>query len=321
MKNLVLSLGLIGSTLGGINCEAMAMAERNEHILSAENGVIIFDQNAGEGQNFEVLFSNDALIQAVNNGDFYGAKHLLANKALFWAIEDGDLTKVEKLVFHEGADMNVRMHMHEMNAETFTPLSIAARYGHTDIVNFIIGHGRASGIDLDLDEALIAALGGLHDAGDITIPNGTDTTGAIDSLLDNGANIDGRTINNDTMLMLAVLNGRSRAVECLLGRNADMEVRDELGRTALMLAVHLGHTAANIASDVSMLTSDRLRARVSESIYERISKTLIGAGADVNVTSNANSGEENSVVTEAAKWGNLNVIDALIRHGANMNIL
>lgn len=140
---------------------------------------------------------------------------------LFKAAERGEISQLESLI-KSGADIYVTNSKHE------TLLHIAARYGHGDIVDFLISIGLAVNAK--------CTLGGtpLHSA------SGTSVR-CIKSLLEAGADIQAKTTHGYTALNFAVFNGR---LDCLsyLGEPKDSPVHDidECERTLVHWAANNG---------------------------------------------------------------------------------
>jgi ankyrin repeat protein/transposase-like protein len=101
--------------------------------------------------------------------------------------------------------------------------------------------------------------------------------------------------------MLATLAGKTAHVTALVAAGADVNFKNDHGRTALMIAATKGHAD--------------------------IVKALIAAGADVNAKGNLTSGSIRSVykgegasaLTEAVRVGNLDCVNALIEAGSDVN--
>lgn len=150
MKNLMLSLGLMGGILGCISGNVSAMLDQNDN----------FSENVAPGRNLEddinpLLNQNDSFFEGIVSGDSQED-----GRALFWAILHGDLLTVQNLVDNKGVSVNIKMYTtSENNLEVLTPLSIAAEYGYADIVGFLLGSNLRYKYS-DLNDALMKAIYG-----------------------------------------------------------------------------------------------------------------------------------------------------------------
>jgi len=82
------------------------------------------------------------------------------------------------------------------------------------------------------------------------------SVGDVQSLLDQGADINGRDVNHDTPLLVALRDGKLEMAKVLIQYGADVNCRDKVGWTPLMLA--------------------------SRYEYRDIAELLLDHGADVN---------------------------------------
>ena len=92
-----------------------------------------------------------------------------------------------------------------------------------------------------------------------------------------------------TPLMRAALDGNTERVKELIHQGADINQRDDVGRTALMFAAINGH-------------------------YETV-KVLLEFGADVNAKSNKGG----TALMGAATAGHLRMVQALLENGADLH--
>jgi hypothetical protein len=60
-------------------------------------------------------------------------------------------------------------------------------------------------------------------------------------LLSAGADVNAKTLDGDTALMLAARTGHAGIVQALLFTGADVEAKNRYGETAVMLAAEEGH--------------------------------------------------------------------------------
>ena len=154
------------------------------------------------------------------------------------AARNGDLETVERLV------KIVRKTPRDRIGQT--PISLAAEYGHLNVVRCLTGHGA----DLETKScegwtplSLAAADGELE---------------IVRFLADHGADLETRDRMDRSPVSRAALYGHLKVVEFLTGRGADMESVDIRGHTAISLAVSYGHV--EIARFLKEITTHRLVA-------------------------------------------------------------
>lgn len=110
-------------------------------------------------------------------------------------------------------------------------------------------------------------------------------------LIQEGADINARDQGGRTFLIWASMGGHERIARILIDAGADVHAKDAKGATALMLAVAWG--------------------------YDTIVQMLILAGADVNATS---SGHEITSLLAASLKGHAEIVKMLIHAGADINV-
>lgn len=170
--------------------------------------------------------------------DFMGDR---IGSGLMIAAWEGNLPLME-LFAARGANVNAK------NALGETALMHAAWKGHKEAVRWLIERGARV-------EPAPGTLGWtpLHYA----VFAGNDEIAEL--LLDRGADINGRSPNGSSVLMMAVYEGRENTARWLLARGADTRIRNENGNGALDWAMKFNHT--NIARMVS--TQDEFLAAAS----------------------------------------------------------
>ena len=114
--------------------------------------------------------------------------------------------------------------------------------------------------------------------------------GAVQELIDNGAQIDGRSENGRTALMSVAYSGQCDMVKFLIQRGASINAQDDDGITALI--------SATFSNQIEVI------------------KTLLEAGAD---TEKAGSDLSTPLVV-AVDENHLDVLRLLLQHGANPNV-
>jgi ankyrin repeat protein len=265
------------------------------------------------------------------------------NKQLIQAIQKGDITSVAELL-ERGASIEAKDIEDPYGS---TALSIAANYGNEAIVKLLLNKGAdpvAGG--LKGKNALIdAAKSGMVKKVELILKKGVDQKATDDALmaigvdtapaelelppemmkeierkekirrgrepkppvldyaettrmlLKHGANIDARDEVGNTPLILAASHGATQVVKVLLEKGANMEAADNYGNTPLDGA------ACNCA------------IATMPSTYE-IMELLVEKGANVNVTNH----EGNTPLMSAAGWARIDHARFLLDHGAPVNM-
>lgn len=132
----------------------------------------------------------------------------------------------------------------------------------------------------------------------------TQGTGNIDAILSYGASPNATEYDGDrqpgTALMIAVHYGHTYQVETLLRRGADVNAKDPDGATALMIAV-----------DPRVALADWR----SGGVHSKLAAMLLAAGANPNARRNDGA----TALMLAAKGGNPRFLQALLDKGADVN--
>ena len=182
-----------------------------------------------------------------------------------------------RCLIENGADVN------GVNKVKHTPLMIAAIRGHINALTLLIKHGA----DVDLQDS--DGYKALHFA-----VYGSDISSEIFScLIGIGADVNARTNNGVTPLMIAAEEGHINAVTSLVKCGANVHLQDKDGQTALHHAMQSPQT----------------------SICEVLS-CLIKNGADVN----AHTFHNETPLMLASRDDHVNVVTFLIKHGADVDL-
>ena len=129
------------------------------------------------------------------------------------AVREGDMDAVTRHL-DNGADLN-----EQDPASGQTPLSTAAAYGHTEVVDLLLRKG--AGVDSHTQDGSTA----LHSAAAFG------HTEIVDLLLRNGADVNARPKNDSTALHSAAFFGHAETAEHLLRNGADTNAKEENGLT------------------------------------------------------------------------------------------
>ncbi|KAF8245126.1 ankyrin [Wilcoxina mikolae CBS 423.85] len=149
-------------------------------------------------------------------------------------------------------------------------------------------------------------------------------------LLENGAEVEAKDPAGRTaFIMLALQHSPDyRLLRLLLENGAEVDAKDPAGRTALILLAQqrnpdhdllrllLENGAEVEAKDPTGKTALMLLVRQRSPDFNSL-RLLLDHGANVN----ANYDEDITVLHEAARVGNLDVIKMLVKRGANVNIV
>ena len=213
----------------------------------------------------------------------YGANVALTHNRLgstalhFAAGSSHNSGEILRCLIENGADVN------GVNKVKHTPLMIAAIRGHINALTLLIKHGA----DVDLQDS--DGYKALHFA-----VYGSDISSEIFScLIGIGADVNARTNNGVTPLMIAAEEGHINAVTSLVKCGANVHLQDKDGQTALHHAMQSPQA----------------------SICEVLS-CLIKAGADVN----AHTFHNETPLMLASRDGHVNVVTFLIKHGADVDL-
>jgi ankyrin repeat protein len=251
---------------------------------------------------------------------------------LLGACRYGSAEMVELLIQH-GADVNISV------KDQDTPLTAAAMRGEISILKALIkSNAKIDKRGSHKRTALICAAEEGH-------------VKAVELLLDAGANINAKDTDGNTPLILAAREGREEVVKTLLKNRAEINVANKLRQTALIVTAE--HNKKKIFHELIKGNAD-VDARdhnnsttlilVSSKGHEDLVEALIEKKADVNARNNfgntplmgallnrhkdveeklriakATEGEKEARLILAAEEGQLDVVDRLIKEGANIN--
>jgi len=168
-----------------------------------------------------------------------------------------------------------------------TPLLIACRNGHYDVVQYLLKRCHA---DVEQTGSVIFDGETIEEAPPLWCAAAAGHTNIVKLLVRSGANVNSTTKTNSTPLRAACFDGHYEIVKFLVMHGADIEVANRHGHTCLMIACYKGH-------------------------YQ-IAQYLLSLNANVN----RRSVKGNTALHDCAESGSLEILQLLIKHGATMDV-
>ncbi|KTF88635.1 hypothetical protein cypCar_00046898, partial [Cyprinus carpio] len=203
--------------------------------------------------------------------------------AVFNAARDGKLRLLQKLLENKNDHDVMKLIAEKTNGAT--PLLMAARYGHLELLEYLIECCCAPvevGGSVNFDGEIIEGappLWAASAAGHLKV---------VQSLLGHGASVNNTTLTNSTPLRAACFDGHLDIVRYLVEHKADLEVANRHGHTSLMISCYKGH--------------------------KEIAQYLLEKGADVN----RKSVKGNTALHDCAESGSLEIMKMLLKYGSTM---
>lgn len=258
------------------------------------------------------------LADAAMNGDVAAVRRLLDEKvdvnaaqgdgttALHWAAYTGQ-TAIAELLLARGADVRATTRLGSL-----TPLMMAAKNGHAEIVARLLDAGADAGAPNanGTTPLMLAAAAGKADA--------------VTLLLDRGADVNAKdAAHGQTALIFAAASGRLDAVRALVARGADANVATRVSPIVTMgdryKALTDGKgtreiTSEGRGSDVRAMGGMTALMFAAREGHLDVVRTLVEAGADVN---KVNDADGVSVLTLAIVNGRFDIARHLLDKGAD----
>ncbi len=196
--------------------------------------------------------------------------------ALYYAMENTEDLELMKLLLEHGAEVNGQWSKAVRNARGLTPLQLASRSGHREIVQRLLAAG--AGVEATDTAGATALHLCTSETVDLLIAAGGDVNAAID--------------NGSTPLhFLWKEGGAASKARALLAAGADPSRATEEGHTPLILAINqnnaeLVDVLIKGGADVSAASDSGVPIGLAAAYYgnPRIIKSLLDAGADRDQT-------------------------------------
>lgn len=207
--------------------------------------------------------------------------------------------------------------LHLLSLETFInektmneyPLHKAIEFEWPDVIERLL-HMRA-----DLDRRYTNSYTPLHRAS-----RHCDRADVLHLLLDAGADIESRTQDQATALMLAAEAGNTPVAEALIKAGADVNAKNQLGQNVFHYAARSSSTTiievlkrAGSSPAVFDVANDTPLHFAAKGVHTDVVNALIEAGGDVNAVNIVG----NSPLHVAAAWGRNEIVLLLVKHGAD----
>ena len=227
-------------------------------------------------------------------------------KKVFEYARSGDAKKLSIwLSFLKAKEVN------QANTDRWTPLYIASRYGHTEVVRLLL---TKDGIKVNkADDIRQTPLYMASEHGHTDI---------VRLLIDSSALVNQANMATDTPLHTAVRFGCTDIVRLLIGYSADVNKADAFGHTPLITASRNGKTEIiqlliNAHADVDKTTNGKQTPLLfaSSNGCVDIVRLLLKTDADVNKADR----DGVTALHSASREGNTEIVQLLLQSGANVN--
>ena len=211
------------------------------------------------------------------------------------------MVSIVKMLTASGADVNAK------NASGYTPLIVAAAIGQKVLIELMLAK------NADIHAKTSQGVTPLYAAATIS-----KHLEIAKLLLSSGAEVNFRTKSGYTSLSMASQNGNKDIVELLILNNAEINTEDIYGMTPLLQALRSAHVytpsyQTRLNPENQRVTQGFLQNLKGE--WREIAMLLITHGANTNAISKNN----NSPLDIAVNLNSIDLVEALIDHGADLN--
>ena len=156
--------------------------------------------------------------------------------AVFNACKTGKIDNVKAMWERQGKEYVGKL-IHAKTDGT-TPLIMASRYGHLEVVKFLLEK-----CDAKITQPGVVTFDGetIEGAPPLWCAAAAGYLNVVTYLIGAGAPVNQTTNTNSTALRAACFDGHQEIVEFLVEHSADIEIANRHGHTCLMIACYKGH--------------------------------------------------------------------------------
>ncbi|CRL07180.1 CLUMA_CG020165, isoform A [Clunio marinus] len=210
---------------------------------------------------------------------------LKEKEEVYTAARDGNLLYLKRYIGNLGqSEVN---YLVSSKTGGCTPLLIACRNGHYDVVQYLLKRCHA---DVEQCGSVIFDGETIENAPALWCAAAAGHMNIVKLLVRHGANVNSTTKTNSTPLRAAFFDGHYEIVKYLVIHGADIEVANRHGHTCLMIACYKGHY--------------------------KIAQYLLSLKAQVN----RRSVKGNTALHDCAESGSLEILQLLLENGATMDV-
>ena len=249
-------------------------------------------------------------------------KQAETDDAFLTAVKGGNKDEVEKLL-DVGANIN------EQDKDGLTALMAAASKGRVDVVSLLLENGADIKLKNKEEETALdfARIGLIKEIilRQVVLNRGLLNTvkeskkGEVANWLNQGAQVNVKDDRGRTPLMVAAYCGNEEIVELLFGYGAAVEARDGNGYTALIIAADKGKEKIvelllghSAAVDVKNRLGSSALMRASSNGHKDVVGALLAKGADVD----SKDSQGRTPLMNSAYYGNEEIVELLFGYGA-----
>ena len=261
--------------------------------------------------------------------DFYE----IITRNLIVGIKTNNISLVQEAYYHDALPRLL-----DIDKNIISPLMLAVRHGHTDIVHFLIAVGADinhkdrngnTALQIACDKKRTDIVKLLLDSGAQTnIENNSRSTPLLSAvtqgsleivtlLVSSGANVNASDKDGLSLCMVAAQRGYTNVIEYLVDHNAHINSQDKTGNTALMHALESGYLSTVqsliITCDADCTVPNNNNQTVLSIAQKRGFITIL------NTIIYASNSLGQTALHHAVLHGRINTARLLIKLGANVN--